>query len=238
MSLPTRPDPGEVPQRGGQRLVVARADGGGELAEEVGAAAREGVEHGLVVGGELELAVVGQGQGGGVGEVQRDPAVGAREPAVAGPEHLAGGGELVEHRRLVVGDPRRAAPGTPARRRVRRTRRAARRRVTTPSSPRSPRPPRSSRSEHVLPRRQEPGQRHGLDRLDLVAQPGERAAAQRAQHLGVAPLGARRPDGRNSPSSTRPCAPSRARVCWHDRDAEARAAAATSAARNGPWVRA
>ena len=40
--------PGEVPQRRGQRLVVGGADGGGQLAEEVGAAAGERLEHGLV----------------------------------------------------------------------------------------------------------------------------------------------------------------------------------------------
>jgi hypothetical protein len=42
----------------------------------------------------------------------------------------------------------------------------------------------------VLPGGAEAAQRLGLDRLDLLAQPGQRAAAQLAQHLGVAPLGA------------------------------------------------
>ena len=53
----------------------------------------------------LERRRRGQGQRRLVGEVQRDPAVGAGQRAVAGPEHLAGGGELVEVGRLVVADP-------------------------------------------------------------------------------------------------------------------------------------
>ncbi len=49
---------------------------------------------------------------------------------------------------------------------------------------------------HVLPGAEEPPERRRLDRLDLLAQPGQGAAAQPAQHLGVAPLGAgaRRPE--------------------------------------------
>ena len=41
----------------------------------------------------------------------------------------------------------------------------------------------------VLPLRQEGGQGARRDGLDLLAQGGQRAAAQSAQHLGVAPLG-------------------------------------------------
>ena len=62
--------------------------------------------------------------------------------------------------------------------------------VSTPSTPRSPRRP----DERLavgdrLPGRQEPGQGLRVDRLDLLAQPGQGAAPQAAQHLGVAPLG-------------------------------------------------
>jgi hypothetical protein len=39
-----------------------------------------------------------------------------------------------------------------------------------------------------VPARQEPGQRLRLDRLDLAPQPGQRAAAQQPQDVGVAPL--------------------------------------------------
>ena len=41
---------------------------------------------------------------------------------------------------------------------------------------------------HAVPRGQEPGQHLGVDRLDLVAQAGEAAAPDPAQHPGVAPL--------------------------------------------------
>ena len=40
----------------------------------------------------------------------------------------------------------------------------------------------------ALPRGQEPGQRLGVDRLDLATQRGERAPPQLAQHVVVAPL--------------------------------------------------
>ena len=100
-----------------------------------------------------------------------------------GPEHLAGGGELVEHRGLVVGDAggqhqrlqRRGGYGAPGEL--------------------------LDHGDHavdaaeaaadVLPGGQEPRQRDRLDRLDLVAQPGQRPSPQGAQHLGVTPLGAR-----------------------------------------------
>ena len=39
-----------------------------------------------------------------------------------------------------------------------------------------------------MPRRQEPGQRLGLDRLDLAPQRGQRAPPQLAQHVALAPL--------------------------------------------------
>ena len=51
--------------------------------------------------------------------------------------------------------------------------------------------PRVRRPLDALPLRQEPGQGVRRDRLDLLAQLGERPAAQRAQDLGVAPLEAR-----------------------------------------------
>ncbi len=100
------PGPHQLPQRRREGLVggldAGGAHGVGELAEEVGTAAGEGVEDrlpGLGVLGHLRL---GQGQLGGVGQVQRDPAVGARQGAVPGPHHLARGRQLVEVRRLVV----------------------------------------------------------------------------------------------------------------------------------------
>ena len=81
VSFVEQPGPGEVPQRGGEVGVVlgaeADADGVGERAEEVGAAAGEHVEHAL--GGArrgVELGVgLGQGQRREVGRVQGHPAV-------------------------------------------------------------------------------------------------------------------------------------------------------------------
>ena len=109
---PSRPD--QVPDRGLERPVVDRlahdrAGRVGELAEEVRTAAgqrqldRLVQRRGLEVGDEL--LGVGQGQVRGVGEVQRHPAIGAGQAAVTRPEHLAGRGQLVEHRGVVVDDP-------------------------------------------------------------------------------------------------------------------------------------
>ena len=137
---------------------------------------------------------VAAASGSGVGQGQRcacRPGAATTQPSSPGsepsprPDHLAGGASA-----------RRAAPAcspatragstsdssalTPARRRPA----AARPRAARPSAPRS-------RRADALPGRQEPGERRGRDRLDLAAQRGQRAAAQRAQHLGVAPLRAR-----------------------------------------------
>ena len=100
----------------------------------------------------------------------------------------------------------RRRPPTPARPRCRARRgrpagsracgRAARRpRAPTPASGAPWRMPSTSASPSspgaaadALPGGQEPGQRLGLDRLDLAAQRGERAPPQLAEHLVVAPL--------------------------------------------------
>ena len=128
VSLPIRPGPDQVPDHLLERGVVGRAGGVGEPAEEVGAAPGERLEHGVVQRRRVEDAVVGEREVGGVGEVQRDPAVGAGKGAVAGPEDLAGGGELVEHRGGVVGHPGRQDQRLEGARRAPRSRPAARRR--------------------------------------------------------------------------------------------------------------
>ena len=46
----------------------------------------------------------------------------------------------------------------------------------------------SPRRADAVPRQQEPPERVGLDRLDLLPQPRERAAAQAAQDVGVDPF--------------------------------------------------
>ena len=79
-----------------------RADAVGELAEEPRPARVERVEDGSLEAVGLVALDLGQGQVGLVGEVEADPAVAAGQRGVTGPDDLAGRGELVEHRRLVV----------------------------------------------------------------------------------------------------------------------------------------
>ena len=142
----------------------------------------------------------GQGQRRLVGEVQRDPAVGAGQRGVAGPDHLAGGGELVEVATARSRAPGRPAPAAPGReagtgqpaswsidRRARRRRRgacagrrAARRAGTGRARPAGPaRPP-------------------------CAAGPASGGAASAAPRRRTTPSRSR--PGRNSPSSTRPWA--------------------------------
>ena len=118
-----------------------------------------------------------------VGRVQRDPAVVAGQAAVPGPDHLAGGGQLVEHRRGSSPAPGPAAPASRGRWPAARRRPAAR-----PHAARRRR--RAADAADALPGRQEPGEVAGRDRLDLGPQRGERPAPDRAQHLGVAEVGA------------------------------------------------
>ena len=56
----------------------------------------------------------------------------------------------------------------------------------------------------ALPGRQERGERALVGGLDLLAQRGERRAAQAAQDLGVAPLALASPPGRSSPRTSSP----------------------------------
>ena len=55
---------------------------------------------------------------------------------------------------------------------------------------------RSPTARDALPGRQEPGEGGRIDRLDLLAQPGQRSAAEEAEDVGVDPvaLGAARPE--------------------------------------------
>ena len=174
-----------------------------------------------------------------VGGVQGDPAVAAGQRAVPRPDHLAGRGELVEHRGRVVRDPATAARATPTRSPGSARPRAARSTAATPSMP-------FERAGDVLPHRQEP--REGLlrDRLDAAADRRERAHPQPAQHLGVAPLGLVRPAApspesvdaagrsrsRPGPATSRRCRVSRATAT------PTPSRSATASAVNGPCVRA
>ena len=123
-----------------------------------------------------------------VGQVQRDAAVAFAERLDADPDDFAGRHQRVEHGRLIV--LRRAPAGSRAR-------------APTPESPR----PAAARSRRAALRgragpsrcratTQEAAERVGVDRLDLLPQPRQRAAAQAAQDVGVDPLalGAARPE--------------------------------------------
>ncbi len=225
--------PGQLPQRRGHRPVVGGADGVGELAEEVRAAAGQGVDDREVHRRQVELLRVGQRQRSGVGEVQRHPAVGPGQRAVAGPEQLAGGGELVEHRGCVVDHPRRqhqrlqraggygaagelldhgdhAVDAAQTRRRAVETTccQAGRNRPSVAGSTGS-----TSWRSRASDRRR------------------SRRSTSASHHSAPVPA------GRNSPSSTRPDAASRTRVWWATATPSP-SRVATSAVTNGPWVRA
>ena len=118
-----------------------------------------------------------------IGEVQRDAAVALAERLDADPDDFAGRRDRVEIGRIVAVDPRRQDLGLEDRRRQRRALQLLDRveqRVGAAPPPDDP-----------LPRRREPAEHRLIDRLDLVAQLGERAAPQHAQHAGVGPLAPR-----------------------------------------------
>ena len=115
-----------------------------------------------------------------VAEEQADAAVVGAERARADPHQLARRAQLVEHRRAVAVDPRREHVALEHRRRDRDALQLFDRfdqRVGAAPAP-----------TDALPGGEEPDERRRVDGLDLVAQRGERAPAQRAQHAGVAPL--------------------------------------------------
>ena len=126
-----------------------------------------------------------------MGGVQRHPAVPAGHGGVTHPQDLPGGGELVEHGGLVVGDPGgehqglQRAGGHPRPRQL----------LDHPQQPVHPPDPartaplgrrRRFRHRHRLPRRQEAGQVPGGDGLDLLAQRGQGPSPQDPQDAGVA----------------------------------------------------
>ena len=230
VSLPTRPDQARSHRASLSALSSVDADLLGELAEEARAAAGQGVEHGLVVDGARRAPWSGRVSGALSARCSETQPSEPGRDAVARPEHLAGGGELVEHGGLVVARRGRPAPATPGRGPGTAQPASCSTTVTTPSTPRSL-PPTCCQA------RQEPGQRGRLDRLDLLAQPGQRPAPQRAQHLGVAPLRAR-----TRRAGTRPRAPGPGRRAagsvWRTTATPRPSRSATSAAGNGPCVRA
>ena len=173
-----RPD--QVPQGGNQRGVVDRPDPVGEGAEEQCPFAQRGEDR-LVQDILAELERRREEQVGGIGEGQRYPAVAAGYRTRAAPHHLAGRAQLVQIGRCVVGDPggqHQAFQGGGRDRHALQLVDGGRDRVNAAGSW----PP------TCCQRGQEPGERARRHRLDLLAQRGQAAPPQQAQHLGVAPL--------------------------------------------------
>ena len=120
---------------------------------------------------------------GGLGQVQAQPAVVPRQRAVALPEHLARGHQVIEQRGGVVADAGRQdqtlncagrQPGAAE------LLHHAQHAIATAQA-----------STHALPLQPEPDELAGGDGLDFGAQGGQRATAQLAEHVGVAELAAR-----------------------------------------------
>ena len=161
-----------------------------------------------------------------VGGVQADPAVGAGQRPGAGPDHLAGRRELVEHGRLVAEHAAGRARTARAPRRARRSRRAARRRTARPR-PRAAgcrRPARPAGTARALPaRRARPrGGPRPANGGGSVAAPRRHTTRRRGRRAGTRP---RRPDRTPASRFSASCAtarPSAKRL-------------ATSAVVNGPW---
>ena len=105
VSLVSDAGPHEVPDQVGHRGVVGGADQVGQPAEEQRLPAGELLEDRAPSSGTSS----GSGSSSGARSAghQADPAVAAGQPTGAGPQHLAGAGQLVEHRRGVVAHPRR-----------------------------------------------------------------------------------------------------------------------------------
>ena len=127
---------------------------------------------------------LGQQQRRDVGRQQREPAVAARAAPRHRPRRPRRRRSARRASRASSRAPGRAAPASPAPTPARRRRPAARPTRSTPSAPRG----RIRRRRPCQAGRNRPASRR--HRLDLLAQPGQRAAPQHAQHLGVAPLGA------------------------------------------------
>ncbi len=132
--------------------------------------------------GQLQGVRRREEQRGRVRHVQRDPAVLAGEGSGPGPDDLTGRGELVEHRRAVVGHAGgqdQLLQGGGGHGRALELFDRADQAVDAAQS---------VAASHVLPLGQELGERGGRHRLQLMAQGRQRAATQPAQHGRVAPL--------------------------------------------------
>ena len=123
-----------------------------------------------------------------VGEVQRHPPVAVAERLHAHPHHLARAAEEVEVGRTVRRHARRQQVALEHGRGERGALELldhVEERVGTAAHER-----RGPGHRHVVPLRQEAREGRGRRRLDLLAQPRQRTAAERRQHVGIAPLAA------------------------------------------------
>ena len=91
--------------------------------------------------------------------------------------------------------------------------------------------------DDALPRRQEPPERLGIDRLDLAPEPRERAAAEHPEDLRVAPLALRAARAELAADDRAGRGEPRQRVL-DDAERQSPARAPARCARNGPWLRA
>ena len=177
--------PHEVPQRG-EQLVVGGARRGrlaaGSRSSPRARRAPPRIASCSAPSGRSCASHPGASSGSWSAKHEPHPAVGRADRPGADPHDVAGRAQLVELRRAVVGDPRREHVGLERRGDERRAGQQAERLDDGVDA--------APLRRHAVPRRQEPGQRLRLDRLDLAAQRGQRAPAQLAQHLDVAPLAA------------------------------------------------
>ena len=162
--------PHEIPERGERRLGL-EAGGGEQVEPELGALRQRAADRVVRLALRRRRAADAPEHRRVLAEIECD----AVDPG-ADPDDLAGGAQLVELLGPVARDAAREHLGLPQRdrkrKRLERDERLAQRRP--PVDP--------------VPARQEAADRRLLDRLDLLAQRGERRAPQPAEHVGVAPL--------------------------------------------------
>ena len=125
-------------------------------------------------------STVGEEQAGLVAERQADPTVGRPDRPGADPHHVAGGAQRVEVGGLVLGQ---AHAEDVAVERRRHQRRALELRHHVDEGVDA-----AAGLADAVPAGQEAGERAGVDRLDLLAQRGERPAPELPEHVAVAPL--------------------------------------------------
>ena len=187
--------PHQIPERVEDLALPGAARGRGKLAVEGRAALPQPLAQTVVdiARGSLRLAAGRQiAQRLTAGPVQDDAAVVAAETPPPHPRDFAQSAEFVEEPRLVSGDPNRQ--NVPFQHRCRD--RDAGELIDCLRQPFEgclgpQRRLRVADRPNPLPGRQEPSQNDLIDRFDLTAQPGERAAAELPQDLRVAPFALR-----------------------------------------------